>query len=619
MQLLLLHSDYLEYEAKEKTKDAEEIDDSKRRKRMEDVLVAFTAIEKVDEENPEFVISRAVEDIKEVVSRVGAQHVLIYPYAHLSQDLSSPSFARLMLSRLQKSLKESGVETSRAPFGWYKSFSLKCKGHPLSELSRSIKPEKVPKALQMEQEQKISSSFYIMDSSGKMIPLDKFDFHKYENLKRFADYEVEKSRVVEKIPPHVELMKRLGIADHEPGSDPGNLRYYPKGRMIKSLLENFVSSSSHEFGALEVETPVMYDMDHPTLRNYLDRFPARQYVIESDKRNLFLRFSACFGQFLMGKDMVVSYRNLPLRIFELTRYSFRREQSGELVGLRRLRSFTMPDMHTLCGDMKDALDEFMKQYELCESVLKKIGIDGYEIGIRFTRDFYEKNSDFIRKLVKRIGRPVLVEIWEKLFFYFALKLEFNFIDFLEKASCLSTVQIDVENASRYGIKYVDEKGMERYPVILHCSPSGAIERCIYALLESAWISMEEGKLPLLPLWLSPTQVRLIPVSKDFLPYTEKIAEELGNIRVDVDDRDESLSRKIRDASMEWIPFIGVIGEEEVKGDYLTVTIRKESTKEKMKKIKVKTGELREMIERETDGLPYGTLPLNRRLSERAKF
>jgi threonyl-tRNA synthetase len=123
----------------------------------------------------------------------------------------------------------------------------------------------------------------------------------------------------------VELMRRLEIADYEPGSDSGNMRFYPKGRLIKSLLETYVLDRTAAMGAMEVETPIMYDMNHPTLKKYLDRFPARQYSIEADKKSLFLRFAACFGQFLMNHDMTISYRDLPLKMIEMTRYSFRKE------------------------------------------------------------------------------------------------------------------------------------------------------------------------------------------------------------------------------------------------------------------------------------------------------
>ena len=280
---------------------------------------------------------------------------------------------------------------------------------------------------------------------------------------------------------------------------------------FKKLIENYVTQRVVEYGGLEVETPIMYDMNHPTLSEYLQRFPARQYQIESDKRNFFLRFSACFGQFLMAHDATISYKDLPLKIYELTRYSFRREQSGELTGLRRLRAFTMPDVHAFTSDLDMAKEEFKVRYDLCLSVLKNIGIenDDIEMALRTTKDFYEKNKDFMIDLVKKLGKPVLLEMWDERIFYFILKYEFNFVDMSDKASALSTDQIDIENGERYDIKFTDKDGKSKHPLILHCSPSGAIERVIYALLEKEAIKMNKGQKPMFPMWLSPTQIRFI--------------------------------------------------------------------------------------------------------------
>jgi len=340
-------------------------------------------------------------------------------------------------------------------------------------------------------------------------------------------------------------------------------------------------------------------MNHPTLKKYLDRFPARQYSIEADKKMLFLRFAACFGQFLMNHDMTISYRNLPLRMVELTRYSFRKEQSGELVGLRRLRAFTMPDMHTLCRDMEGAVAQFNDQYNMCINVLSKIGIglDDYEVAIRFTRDFYNENRDFIVDLVKTVNKPVLIELWDQRFFYFVLKFEFNYIDAMNKASALSTVQIDVENAERYGIKYIDSDGSEKRPFILHCSPSGAIERCIYALLEKANMESERGIVPMLPVWLSPSQVRVIPVTEKHIEYAEKVAGEF-NCRADIDDREETVGKKIRDAAKEWVPYVAVVGDEEVESGGITVTVRSESLPNKPVNVKMTVQELNERISKD---------------------
>jgi threonyl-tRNA synthetase len=599
---------------------AEEVVESAKKGRMEEALCAFIAVEKFDEDDPDAVIAEGAKQIADVAGQVKASRIMIYPYAHLSPNLSSPATAIKILTGMAETLS-GNYEVMRAPFGWYKSFTISCKGHPLSELSRSIKlgeGEVVSQALKSEA--KAVSYWKVLDLSGNLVDIDKFDFQGHDNLQKFANYEITKARAVDKVPPHVELMRRMELVDYEPGSDPGNMRYYPKGRLVKSLLENLVLEKATDMGAMEVETPIMYDMEHPTLKKYLDRFPARQYQIESDKKKLFLRFAACFGQFLMGHDMSISYKSMPLKMFEITRYSFRREQRGELVGIRRLRAFTMPDMHTLTRDMASATEEFRKQYLASISVLKDVGLDleDYEVAIRFTKEFYGENREFIEGLVDIVKKPVLIEMWDERFFYFVLKFEFNFVDTMDKASALSTVQIDVENAERYDISYIDEAGEKQRPILLHCSPSGAIERVMFALLEKAARLSEEGKLPMLQTWLSPTQIRVIPVAERHQARAFEIAEELG-FRTDVDDRDETVGKKIRDAGREWIPYVAVIGDEELESGQMTVTIRADSTPKNAAKSRMTVEYLRKRVSAETAGKPWRRLAMSVKLSERPKF
>jgi len=396
-------------------------------------------------------------------------------------------------------------------------------------------------------------------------------------IMEIAKYESDKKRTVDEPPPHVALMKKLAIADYEPASDHGNMRYFPNGRLIKGLLEQYVTNKVKDYGGYEVETPIMYDSHHPSMESYFNRFPARQYNIDADGKKLFLRFAACFGQFLMAHDFQMSYKNLPYRLYELTRYSFRREQSGELVGLRRLRAFTMPDCHAFCKDIPQAISEFRKRFDLSRDVLSNVGIqhDDYEMAIRFTEDFYNENKEFILEMVKKLDKPVLVEMWKERFFYFVLKWEFNFVDNLGKASALSTDQIDVENGERYGIEFVDENNSTINPIILHNSPSGAIERVMYALLEKCAKDAKEGRKPMFPLWLAPTQVRIIPLTDDFLEFSQKLSDKLTaqNIRVDIDDRNESIGKRIRESEKEWIRYVLVIGEKEVGSENLSVRDR----------------------------------------------
>ncbi|MFQ6020756.1 MAG: threonine--tRNA ligase [Candidatus Aenigmatarchaeota archaeon] len=476
-----------------------------------------------------------------------------------------------------------------------------------------MKEEIISKSL--EEEKKIKSEWFILTPDGEVHEINKFDFSKFKNLKKFATYEMEKSRKVEKEPIHINLMKHLELVGYEPGSDPGNFRFLPKGRLIKSLLEELVTQEMLDYGAMEVETPIMYDFNHPALKKYVDRFPARQYIIDTPSKRLFLRFSACFGQFLMAHDTTISYRNLPMRLYELTKYSFRFETRGELVGLRRLRAFTMPDCHAFCSDLEQAKKEMLKRFDVSLKIQEKIGFnlqEDLELAVRATQMFWKENKKFLAELVKKWRKPALLEIWEKQYAYFSTKYELNFVDTLNKASALTTDQIDVENGKIYDIKFRDKDNKLKNPLILHLSPSGAIERVIYALLERA----STEKNPLLPIWLSPTQVRLCPVNDSFIKNSEEIADiiEKNDIRVDIDDRAESIEKKVRDAEMEWVPYIVVIGEKEIKSGKLAVRFRKTGEVKSISK-----EELIDIIRKQIKGLPFKKLPLSRYLTERPTF
>ncbi len=618
MQMLLIHADYIEYQAKSRTKLAEDVPDEQKGQRSEETLVAFIAVEKVDEKEPELVAKEACEQIISVFNDVKAREIMLYPYAHLSSSLSKPDVAVKVLKGMEELLK-GDYTVKRAPFGWYKAFEVSCKGHPLSELSRHIvvgegeAEEKVSKAVSAEA--KLKKEWYVLDTDGKLVPAKDFNFQKYPSLKTFYDYETSGTRVSEKEPPHIRLMKDHQLVDHEPGSDPGNLRWYPKGTLIKKLLEEHVTDVLIKYGAMQVETPIMYDFEHPKLKKYLNRFPARQYVVTSDDKEYFLRFAACFGQYLMKHDMTISYRHLPVKLYELTHYSFRREQSGELAGLKRLRAFTMPDMHTLCRDIGQAREEFLNQYKLSMEWMEAVDID-YDVAMRFVKDFYNQNEDLVKEIQKLAKRPILVELWDERFFYFVMKFEFNVIDALKKAAAHSTVQIDVENAELFDINYVDEDGKKKHPLLLHASISGGIDRVLYALLETQWMAAQKGKKPMLPVWLSPTQVRLIPVAENHIPHCESILEELENsdVRVDLDDESQTLQKKIRNAEKEWIPYIAIIGDREVEGGKLSMRVRKTGKQEEMA-----LADLIGIISEETYGKPKKRLALPNHTSKRPGF
>ena len=611
MRILQLHCDNISYEpTKKEIESAEEIDPKS--VSIDEVVVCFVAVETDDTED---IAKDAISQIQESMKKIGCQKLLLYPYAHLSSDLAAPSTGLSLLKLMESHCSE--LQVSRAPFGWTKSYNVTVKSHPLAESSKVItsKSKKEQTSIALESESKIKSYWYILSPDGKMEEFDKFNFSKHKKLEILAKYESDKKRGSSEPPPHVGIMKKLAIADYESASDQGNMRFFPNGRLIKSQLERYVTDKVKEYGGYEVETPIMYDSHHPSMESYFNRFPARQYSIDAEGKHLFLRFAACFGQFLMAHDFQMSYKNLPYRLYELTRYSFRREQSGELVGLRRLRAFTMPDCHAFCSDMTQAVEEFQTRFDLSRDVLNGVGItsDDYEMAIRFTEDFYNENKDLITEMVKKIGKPILVEMWKERFFYFVLKWEFNYIDNSGKASALSTDQIDVENGNRYGIEFVDENNTPKNPIILHNSPSGAIERVIYTLLEKAATDSREGRKPQLPLWLAPTQVRVIPLKDEFLEFSQNLAKKLSkeNIRADIDDRNDSIGKRIRDAEKEWIRYILVIGEREATSEKLSIRDRNTSDVRELS-----FDEFVDEIHSQTDDKPYSSLNVPLLLSKR---
>lgn len=621
MKILAIHSDYLRFEPKKKAiKDAEDF--KEKLVEIKECLVVFTAVEKADEKNLEQAAKQLAKEASDIAKQVQAKNIVLYPYAHLSSDLSNAKTGLEVMKKAEKILKKN-FKVVRAPFGWYKGFEIKCKGHPLSELSREFSPDKVETNSALKAEKTLKSDWFILDKAGKLTKisiknkkLSGYNFSKHENLQDFALYEMAKVRVAKEEPPHVRLMKKLEIADYEAASDPGNLRFFAKGRMIKALIEEYVTNKMLDYGALEVETPIMYDYEHPALKDYLNKFPARQYTIQTPNKRVFLRFAACFGQFLMAKHMMLSYKLLPVKMYELTKYSFRVEQRGELTGLRRLRAFTMPDCHAICTDLDQAKKEMLTRFNISRQVQKDLGVKPKrtELAIRITKPFWDENKSFIKKLIKKWGKPTLVEMWPKKAFYYITKYEINFVDALKKASALATDQIDVDNAKRYGITYADKKGDSQFPILLHLSPSGAIERVIYALLEQECC---DEKKAVFPLWLSPTQVRIIPVSaKKHLKFSDKLASELEkeNIRVDIDETDETIGKRIRNSELEWTPMTIVIGDKEIKGKKIPVRFRSQGKVKEMTK-----KQLIDLIKKQTKDMPFRPLPLPKYLSKRVKF
>lgn len=607
MRILLIHSDYLNYNVKNKTPVAEEIEDAKKQGAFDESLVVFTAVEKDDENNPQGIVKNLVKEVIKTNDQVKAENIVLYPYAHLSSSLSSPKVAVQVLKDAEEALDAEGLNVKRVPFGWYKAFEISCKGHPLSELSRTITAEGEDE----EEVEKKPSSWFILDGD-KIIDIDDFKFEN-DQLEKLVSYELGTGASDAGEPPHVKLMREKELCDYESASDVGNLKWFPKGRLVRDLLADYVYNLVVDQGAMPIETPIFYDLDNEAINVHAAKFGERQYRTDT-KKNLMLRFACCFGAFRVMADPFITWKNLPAKLYELSTYSFRFEKKGEVVGLKRLRAFTMPDFHSFCADMENTLEEFSKQTDMCIQTGVDLDVK-YEIIFRATKDFYDENKDWMYSIGKKIGKPVLLEILPERKHYWSCKIDFAAIDYLGRPIENPTVQIDVESGKRFDITYLGEDGKEHYPTILHCSPTGSIERVICSLLEKTAIELDE-KAPMLPTWLSPIEVRIITVGEDHKDFANELYDKINaeNIRVDVDDRDESVGKKIRNAATEWIPYIFVVGDNEKESGVFSVTVR-----ETGEKVDMTVDELIKEVLDKTKGMPYRGLPLPKDISTRINF
>jgi threonyl-tRNA synthetase len=598
-----MHVDYFEYKTTKATKYAEDLDGLRNEARIEEALAVFIAAERVDAVNADEVALEASKAIQDVATKVATKRVLLYPYAHLSSELASPEIALAILQQIESLLV--GYEVLRAPFGWYKSFSLKCKGHPLAELSRSINAEAQP------EKKKVDRDFYVMEPDGKLTPANSYSSADSE-FQDILRYELGQyvTRNVESELPHIRLMKEKELVEYEPLSDVGHLKWLPKGKLIRDLLIDYTYLLSVSYGAMPVETPVMYDLSSKAVSEHASKFGERQYRLKAGSRDMMLRFAACFGMFSMMHEMHLTSKDLPLKLYELSTYSFRYEQRGEVTGLKRQRAFTMPDMHTACKDMNEAKRFFLEQLRLGF----KSGLDlavKYEPIFRSTKTFYEENKMWVQQMVREFQRPFLLELLSERAHYWVCKCDLAALDTSRKPIECPTVQIDVESAERFDIKYYDEMGEVR-PIILHTSPTGGIERVLGAILEAQALE----KVPSLPVWLAPTQVRIIPISDKYLKYAEEVSDEVqkAKIRIDIDDRDESVNKKVAAAGKEWVPYVVVLGEKEQEEKSLAVTKRLTGTKQSMS-----VNGLIDEVGQNTNQMPYRPLTLPQMLSKRPKF
>lgn len=565
MKILTLHVDYIRFKPLKKAlKSIGKLSEKEKKGgQAKDALVVMAAIEKIDK-NVKEAVSKLIYNIKDVASQVKTKNIVLYPYAHLSSNLASPETASKILDATAKELGKD-FKVVKAPFGYYKEFEMKVKGHPLSELSREIRSEgKVKKS-----EEKIDSK-NILRSIGKSI-LDRSKLKKNDH--RILGQEMD-------------LFSFNDVA-------PGSIFWHNNGFIIYNELINFMREELKKEGYEEIKTPEILDKKLWLLSGHWEKYRENIFLSEYEKREFAAKPMNCPGGLILFKQKPKSYKDFPLRVAEFG-IVHRQELSGVLAGLFRVIEFTQDDAHIFCEE-KQLESEVLGAIKLMKRIYDKFGFK-YEIEFS-TRPKKRIGSDKIwNKAEKALGNvlkknKIKYKVNKGDGAFYGPKIDFHLNDSLERKWQCGTIQVDFSMPERFGLEYTDKDNKKKRPVMIHRAIFGSLERFIGILLEHT-----KGRLPT---WLAPIQVRVLSFTDRNKKYAEKmikkLREKIPELRIDSDFRPTTVQSKVKDAELMRIPYIAVAGDKEQKSGTIALRIR---GNKKIKKMKVE--KFAEMIKKEIE-------------------
>ena len=541
MKILSLHCDYLKFKALKKAiKEPEELK-SKEEVNVKEPLGIFVAVEKQDEGNLKKSVSELVRNSVDLMEKVKAKHLVLYPYAHLSSNLSSPDFALKVLTGAEEDLKKKKIKVSRAPFGYYKSFELKCKGHPLAELSREI---------------------VIGEGVGK----EEYDAKNL--LRQISKSKLDTSKLKEN--DHRIIGKNLDLFSFSETA-PGMVFWHNNGLIIYNKLVDFWREEHQKAGYQEVSTPQILDKKLWQISGHWEKYKENIFLTNYEKREFAVKPMNCPGGMLIFKSSPKSYKDLPLRVGELGTVH-RQELSGVLGGLFRVVKFTQDDAHIYCADEKQVEQEIGNIISMVDKFYKKfkLEIDRVELSTRPKKKIgTEKQWDMAEKILLGVlkKKKMKFKINKGDGAFYGPKIDFHIKDSLGRTWQTATIQLDFSMPERFDLTYTDKDNQKKRPIMIHRTIYGSLERFIGVLLEHL-----NGNLPV---WLAPVQARIISFTDRNQKSSEKLLEKLRGegIRVDGDFVSTTVNEKVRSAELQKIPYIIVIGDKEEKAKTLAIRER----------------------------------------------
>ena len=439
----------------------------------------------------------------------------------------------------------------------------------------------------------------------------------YALLKRFVANELGRGGTREAPSKHIDYMRRHELLDYCDASEKGHFKWFPKGVLIRKLLLDYASRLARDWGAVEMNNPVIIRGDQNVVGELMGEFHERDYKVDGGRGICYLRYASDPLAFPFMNKVRFSYKQSPLRVYEEAS-CFRNEQQGEVSGLRRVRNFLMTDMHAACADPEEARVEFENLCLLFARLMNEVIAGGrWVLGWEGIVSFYEENRDWLARVGRAAGAPSFFKLMPEMKHYYAMKNEYQAITEDGANVQISTVQWDVKDGPRFDIGFFDEEGRKHpCPVIIHASSFGSVERALCAILENIALEASRGAAPAFPLWLAPTQVRIAPVSRDYESPASALRDRIARrkVRADLDDRDVTVGKKIRDAEREWVPYVIVFGGKEASSGRLAVRCRGKGAVEEMS-----LGSLVGRIRRRAGAMPFRPLPLPERLTGRPSF
>lgn len=355
-----------------------------------------------------------------------------------------------------------------------------------------------------------------------------------------------------------DYLKRAGKLGFswEKNSSIGFLNYDYKADWLMRALKEYARSlvSKIGFPIFEVKGANFFDMKYPVVEAYAGLFGERLFKFKNDEEALVMSYDASYPQFNLAGKYRIKENQLPFAHFSLSD-CYRYERSGECMLLFRGRRFFMPDLHPYFADLDSAWEWYYAIEKQIEAGFKLAGREYINVAKVSSIQNWEKYKDKIIEIAQCGNKEMLIEIkMDGQDRYWIVDIDYSFLDAFGQIREVGCIQIDVGNAKRLGIKYVDSSGHAQNPVIIHAAVPGGLERYVYMLLDDA---------SEFPVALAPVQLRLIPVSEEYIKHAIRLAQ-FPNIRADVDDRNLSVGKRVLLAHKDMIPKVFVVGEREVK-------------------------------------------------------